>query len=126
MSIKSTLLALGSLSLAAAQYGPPAGGGSGSASTTSAAAAATARAVNGVIDVQVGNGGLIFTPNTVMASAGDKINFHYYTGNHSIAESTFASPCSFMQGGIWSGFMPVSSGIGVSPPAERSGGKVLC
>jgi plastocyanin len=115
MFVKSAaVLALASLS--AAQYNAP-GAPSSTSSATSSAPTATAAAAastnNNTIDVQVGNGGLVFNPSTVTAPQGATINFHFYPNQHSIAESDFNTPCSFKQGGIWSGFIPTSSGVAV-------------
>jgi plastocyanin len=65
--------------------------------------------------VQVGNGGLVFNPSTVTAPQGATINFHFYSNPapHSVAEADFNSPCSFKQGGIWSGFIASSNGVAV-------------
>jgi len=110
IAFKSSFLALAFSTLTVAQYG---GGGSGGASSTatSAAPSATSTTTNNVTDVLVGNGGLVFTPNTVQAKVGDTINFHFYPTGHSVAESAFNSPCSYMKGGIWSGSVSSSSGV---------------
>lgn len=77
-----------------AQYG----GGSG-ASSTSAAASSSASAANpsaspsSVHAVAVGQNGLVFTPDTVSAAAGDKIEFTI-TAGHSVERSSFADPCN--------------------------------
>jgi plastocyanin len=110
VAIKSSIVALGLSTLAAAQYG-----GSGSSSTAAAPpSSSTATATNGVIDVKVGSSGLTFSPSTVQGKVGDTVNFHFYPLDHSVAESSFASPCSYKQGGIWSGFMSASSSVAVS------------
>ena len=111
---KSSLLALAFSTLAVAQYGGGGGSGGASSSATSAAPSATGTSTNNVIDVNVGSGGLVFTPSTVQANSGDTINFHFYPTEHSVAESAFNSPCSYKQGGIWSGAVASSSGVAVS------------
>jgi len=61
--------------------------------------------------IQVGAGGLQFTPSTVTAAAGDIISFQYAAGGiHSVTQSTFASPCQAMTGGFDSGVVTDASG----------------
>ncbi|RPA86587.1 hypothetical protein BJ508DRAFT_204083 [Ascobolus immersus RN42] len=67
--------------------------------------------------IQVGNadGDLTFNPEVTSAKVGDKIQFQFYPRNHSIAQSSFDSPCSPLAqsattgAGFWSGFMPVTA-----------------
>ncbi|OKL55754.1 hypothetical protein UA08_09015 [Talaromyces atroroseus] len=63
------------------------------------------------IDVQVGLNGLTFSPPILTAAQGSTINFHFDPRNHSVAESRFASPCQYVDGGIWSGYVPTSRGV---------------
>ncbi|PPQ99994.1 hypothetical protein CVT26_009276 [Gymnopilus dilepis] len=64
--------------------------------------------------VKVGaNNGLVFDPSNITAQAGDTISFQFQGKNHSVTQSTFASPCERMTTpslGVDSGFMPVASG----------------
>jgi len=62
-----------------------------------------------VIDVQVGQTGLTFTPEAVLAQPGDQVVFHYHPKNHSVTQSSFASPCGRKDGGFDSGFQPVAA-----------------
>ncbi|KAJ7168249.1 Cupredoxin [Mycena crocata] len=63
-----------------------------------------------VIDVTVGGPGVIaYTPNSVVANVGDIIQFTFKQKNHTITQSTLANPCSPMQGGFDSGFVPVAA-----------------
>jgi len=106
---KSTIVAvLSALSLVAAQ------------STTSSGAAPSPTGANDVLVhvIQVGsaNGTLKFSPEVTNAAVGDKIQFQFYPKNHSVAQSSFDSPCNpLAQGatsnvtGFWSGFMPVTA-----------------
>ena len=84
-------------------YGP----GSSSSSptpTTAAPASATAAAAGEVQTVQVGQGGFVFQPDTITAEKGDVIEFVIHT-SHSVARSSFGSPCEPISGaGIWTGF----------------------
>lgn len=112
VTIKSIVLSLGFSSLAVAQYGYGSSGSSSSAAAPAMSSAATTASAgaNGVIDVKVGASGLTFSPSSVQANVGDMINFHFYPSNHSVAESSFSSPCQQTESGIWSGFIPSSSG----------------
>ncbi|PGH03433.1 hypothetical protein AJ80_08681 [Polytolypa hystricis UAMH7299] len=61
--------------------------------------------------IQVGDGGFVFTPDTVTAAVGDKIQFVFHPMNHSVVRSTFDDPCvPTTEGTIFSGFVPVDSG----------------
>ncbi|KAI5805586.1 Cupredoxin [Peziza echinospora] len=65
--------------------------------------------------VQVGdrNGTLRFFPDDLRVEVGELVQFHFYPQNHSIAQSTFANPCTPISAGnsttqgFFSGFMPV-------------------
>ncbi|THH19492.1 hypothetical protein EUX98_g8768 [Antrodiella citrinella] len=61
-------------------------------------------------DVTVGGpGGIIqYNPQFVNASIGDTVLFTFQQKNHTVTQSTFASPCSPMAGGFDSGFVPVA------------------
>ncbi|KAJ7491279.1 hypothetical protein FB451DRAFT_636830 [Mycena latifolia] len=62
-----------------------------------------------VINVTVGGVGVIaYTPNSVTANVGDVIVFEFRQKNHTITQSTLASPCTPMDGGFDSGFVPVA------------------
>ncbi|CAF9916027.1 hypothetical protein IMSHALPRED_002946 [Imshaugia aleurites] len=58
------------------------------------------------ISISVGDGGLIFNPEVVTADPGDLLQFYFYPKEHSVAQSTFSSPCKPLTGGVYSGFMP--------------------
>ncbi|KAL8873520.1 MAG: hypothetical protein Q9174_001026 [Haloplaca sp. 1 TL-2023] len=62
-----------------------------------------------------GDAGLVFTPNTLNAAAGDMVEFTFMAANHTLTQSTFPSPCKKMDGGVDSGFMPNANNT-VSPP----------
>ena len=83
---------LSAIPLVLAQYG----GGGGSDATTSSASAQTTTdsATNGVHTVMVGNGGLNFSPSQITAKVGESVEFHFFGPKHSVAQSTFASPCT--------------------------------
>jgi plastocyanin len=64
--------------------------------------------------VKVGNnqGNIIFIPDDIKANVGTFVEFQFYPLNHSVAESSFGSPCEPLTGSetIFSGFQPVSKG----------------
>ena len=66
--------------------------------------------------VDVGLGGLSFTPNSTKAAVGDVVEFHFHPMDHNVVQSKFDSPCNFssISNPIYSGDMPVESGEGVS------------
>lgn len=102
---KSTIFAaLSALSLVAAQSPTAPGNGT------------TSNVLVHVIQVGSANGTLKFFPEVTTAAVGDKIQFQFYPKNHSIAQSSFDSPCNPLSPsatsnatGFWSGFMPVSA-----------------
>jgi len=83
--------------------------------STVAVALASAVVVSAAdIQVTVGDGGLLaFNPTSVTAAVGDTIHFEFRAKNHTVTQSTFASPCKIMttpKQGIDSGFQPVAAG----------------
>ena len=74
------------------------------------------------ITIGVGEGGLVFQPESVTANVGDLLQFHFYPKNHSVAQGSFSSPCQPLAGGVYSGFEVVEAGEGVrstnSPSCE--------
>lgn len=52
----------------------------------------------------------IYTPETITAAVGDMVMFVFMQKNHTVTQSTFAEPCSKMEGGMDSGFMPNPEG----------------
>jgi len=73
------------------------------------AAAVVVSAAN-TVTVLVGDTGLEFNPNNVVANVGDTVQFEFRAKNHSVTQSTFADPCTLMTSpkqGIDSGFQPV-------------------
>jgi plastocyanin len=65
------------------------------------------------IDVTVGslNGTIGYTPEYVNASIGDIVQFTFQQKNHTVTQSSFASPCSPLQSGFDSGFVPVGPNV---------------
>ena len=62
-----------------------------------------------VYSVTVGLGGLVFNPRTILAPVGSTVQFNYYPMNHSVAQSSFDSPCTPLNNGLFSGYVPVSA-----------------
>jgi len=105
----STLpIVLSALPLALAQYG-----NSNPTTSSSQAASTTAAAAAGVHTVTVGaNGNLAFSPNSITAAVGEIVEFHFFPPQHSVAQSSFAAPCTPFSNGtsFFSGGMTTSSG----------------
>ncbi|RFU78791.1 hypothetical protein TARUN_3436 [Trichoderma arundinaceum] len=79
--------------------------------TSLAVATLSAVASAKTIRVDVGQGGLNFSPNNIQANVGDILAFWYHPINHSVVAADFASPCKpKAEGGFYSGFFPTSSG----------------
>ncbi|OAA59893.1 extracellular serine-rich protein [Niveomyces insectorum RCEF 264] len=61
-------------------------------------------------------GALVFDPNNVVAEVGDIVEWHYLPKNHSVAQSSFGSPCQPLADangnavGFFSGFQPTAEG----------------
>jgi len=67
-------------------------------------------ALAATIDVTVGGTGVLaFNPSSVNANVGDVIRFTFQQKNHTVTQSTLATPCSPLAAGFDSGFMPVAA-----------------
>lgn len=53
-----------------------------------------------------GSAGLVYTPNSINAAVGDIVQFNFLSKNHTVTQSSFATPCIKSVGGFDSGFMP--------------------
>ena len=111
MQFSKLHLVLSLLPSTLAQYG----GGSGSSSTSVASASAPTTSSftpSNVKIIDVGENGLTFSPNTTTADIGDTIEFHFYPPQHSVAQSSFDSPCVPLNNGtgFWSGGFSTDSG----------------
>lgn len=62
----------------------------------SMAVAATAA----TISVDVGKGGLTFTPDSITAAKGDIVEFHFVGGYHDVVKGDFDKPCVPSVGGF--------------------------
>lgn len=60
--------------------------------------------------IDVGENGLVFSPNSTTAAVGDTVTFHFYPRAHGVARSSYASPCAAMDNGFNSGFVKVANG----------------
>lgn len=68
--------------------------------------------ISGVHVVKVGDGGLTFDPAEVKAAVGEVVEFHFYPRAHSVAQSSFDSPCQPLNTtGFFSGPVKVSDGV---------------
>lgn len=68
------------------------------------------------INVLVGDGGqLAFNPTNVQAQVGDTVRFEFRAKNHSVTQSTFATPCAKSANGIDSGFFLIADGATEHP-----------
>ncbi|KAH0537101.1 hypothetical protein FGG08_006062 [Glutinoglossum americanum] len=61
--------------------------------------------------VKVGlNSALTYTPNSLTAAVGDKVEFDFLNANHSVVQAPFTTPCVPSPGGFFSGFHPGGPG----------------
>jgi plastocyanin len=107
------LLLICSIPFTLGQYGNPA---PQSSSTSSAAAsAASATPASSVQVVTVGQNGLSFSPNSITAAVGSFVEFHFFPPTHSVAQSSFSTPCAPPSNGtgFWSGLIQSSGGQNV-------------
>ncbi|TCD67028.1 hypothetical protein EIP91_000648 [Steccherinum ochraceum] len=80
-----------------------------SIATLALAASASAAIIN--VDVGNSTGGLIFSPEAINANPGDQVIYTFHQKNHTVTQSSFAAPCSPLDGGVNSGFMPVAANV---------------
>src|SRR5690242_14628941 len=72
------------------------------------ALAGSALAVDHSVAVGTKTGDLVFKPDTINAAEGDTVTFKFWPKNHSIAQAAFNSPCTPLNNGFWSGFVPTA------------------
>lgn len=72
-------------------------------------AAAAAATMAGAKTIRIDSGPqLMFKPDNITADAGDMLEFHFYSKNHSVAQGDFANACQPVQmAGFFSGYVPV-------------------
>lgn len=72
--------------------------------------------------VTLGQGGLLFTPNSITVKDGDTVTFSFLAKNHSVVQSTFAKPCERQTTpnlGVDSGFQAIPpAGLNGAPPPQ--------
>lgn len=99
-------------------YGSSYGGGasvsvdtSAPAPTESASTSSTSSSTDASQPIKVivgdASGALTFNPSNVTAAVGQTITFEFHQKNHSVVQSTFATPCSPMANGFKSDFFAV-------------------
>lgn len=82
-----------------------------SSSTSTAMGTASPSAVQ---TVDVGEHGFSFDPDTLKVAPGGKVEFHFYPGNHSVAQASFSKPCHPMNdSSFFSGFIAPTTGESV-------------
>lgn len=64
-----------------------------------------------------GEQGLSYFPQEVEAKVGDMIIFTFYAMNHTVTQSSFDKPCSLLEGGMDSGFIP-NPDNSIDPPPQ--------
>jgi len=109
-------------------YGGSSSGSSGSSSgyggssSGSSSGSSGSSSGNGTVhSILVGdNETLTFSPPSILAVAGDTIEFTFLTKNHSATQSTFTDPCSPAPGGVNSGFQPVPANSSSSTAMQWS------
>lgn len=98
-----------------AQVAPPAEGAS---NTVAQPATGTAPAGTGTTHlVDVGKGGLAFSPTEIKAAIGDTVIFTFVNANHTATQSAFDTPCDPLAGGMDSGFQ-ANPNATVNPPPQ--------
>ncbi|KAJ7067235.1 hypothetical protein C8F01DRAFT_1247615 [Mycena amicta] len=83
-------------------------------------AASVVAAQGNTVKIAVGGAGgtPTFTPNNVNASVGDTVVFEFsgIPGNHTVTQSTLASPCEPVANGFDSGWVQISNTSTAAPP----------
>lgn len=75
--------------------------------TVDAGATGTVAGTGATHTVTVGGAaGLVYTPSEVQAAIGDMVIFTFMSTNHTATQSSFATPCDPLAGGMDSGFVP--------------------
>ncbi|KAF7363201.1 Cupredoxin [Mycena venus] len=79
-----------------------------SAASSSSAPAAGASSGSEILVLVGQNNQLTFSPSNITANVGDTVTFQFQSKNHSVTQSSFASPCTPLLGGVDSGFQAVT------------------
>ncbi|KAE9408947.1 hypothetical protein BT96DRAFT_913628 [Gymnopus androsaceus JB14] len=56
-----------------------------------------------------GNSTVTYNPTSVNATNGDIVQFQFVSKNHTVTQSSFATPCTALAGGVNSGFQAVAA-----------------
>ena len=64
-----------------------------------------------------GKPSLTYDPPYVNAAAGEYVQFNFEAQNHTLTQSTLENPCTELEGGINSGFMPNPNNTMTIPPS---------
>lgn len=89
---------------------------------TTAAATKSVSSPGSIQSVNVGKSGLTFDPDTLNVAAGDKVEFHFFPGDHSVTQASFDNPCHPLNSSsFFSGFVSPSSGESVCAAKVRDG-----
>lgn len=110
--IQQLILSLFWVSGIKAQYG----GGDSSmtteslSSTQSTPSSSSQATANPVHSISVGEDGFTFSPDTLTVSPGDKVEFHFFPGDHSVTQASFTKPCHPLSDrSIFSGFVSTTN-----------------
>lgn len=82
----------------------------------------SAAAQSSTWDVAVSNvlGDLVYNPPYINASVGDTVRYNFFGGgNHTVTQSTLATPCDPLSGGFDSGFIISEPGSGAKSPVPN-------
>ncbi|OJJ66114.1 hypothetical protein ASPBRDRAFT_189154 [Aspergillus brasiliensis CBS 101740] len=85
---------------------PLVGAQNGDTTTTTATSTESGSASSTTQSVDVGESGLTFNPDTIHIPSGGVVEFHFYPGDHSVAQAAFNNPCHPLSDtSFFSGFM---------------------
>ncbi|EPS45617.1 hypothetical protein H072_366 [Dactylellina haptotyla CBS 200.50] len=70
-------------------------------------------ALGATFTVNVGQGGLVYSPATLSAQPGDTIQFDFKGGNHTVTQTSFGDPCNPINNGFNSGFASSSTSFSI-------------
>ncbi|KAI1291627.1 Cupredoxin [Xylaria venustula] len=85
--------------------------------TIAAGATGTVAGTGATHSVQVGGAaGLVYTPASIQAAVGDMVIFTFGSQNHTVTQSSFATPCDPLANGMDSNFQPNPNNTVVPAP----------
>lgn len=103
------LLALPAFTLALAQYNY--GSSSAGTKTTMMAASTAMSSSSSIHSIAVGQGGLKFVPDMIMAKVGDQVEFNFVSAGHSVAEGDFMHACQPKDAMAFFSGYPITPGV---------------